>query len=598
MRKIQYILYFTLLILLSCSKDFVNLQSTDLVSGDAAYSTPNSVLALMTSFYSRIGSNFEDLSYQELNYTWVWTDEAEATFSWTSAGSQSTVTSDLGWWDYGLIHDINDFIAKVPEAKISPDLRKRYLAEARFLRAYIYFGMVKRYGGVPLVLKVLLPGADSLNVPRSTEQEVYDFVGSELDTIANALEPEYGDGSDKLRATKYTAFALKCRAMLYAASEAEYGSVQLHGLVGISPSMAKVYWQKAYAAADSIIQSGNFALYQKDPDPVINFQQLFSGSDPTNNNEIIFAKAYVLPDNGHNFDFYNEPQSYKVDWGNFTNPTVEMVEQFEYTDGSPGNLKIADADGNPIRYKVPADLFIGKDPRFFATILYPNAEWHANGDKKGSQIEMRRGIIVGHDTLVNEDVSKTYGTGSNSISYIGKDGPTVESESSKTGFELKKFMTESSSFVPASRKSVTTGIVFRYGEVLLNFAEAAIELDRQTDALNAVNQIRSRAGIKLLNSVTRDQVRHERMVELAFENHRYWDVRRWHIAAKMFNNTPLHALFPYLVWQDNTSPSNMSYIFKIVQIPGRPTRTFVPSTYYFRIGVDGANSYLTQNPGY
>jgi len=599
MKKLLYILCLFVLAISACNKDFVNLQPTTIISGTAAYSTPSAVYALMASFYSRIGSNFEDQTYSEgfpPNYTGTWTDESIGTFPW--ANVSNTVSGGFGWWDYGLMKDLNDFIAKIPSANIGQDLRTRYLAEAKFLRAYMYFGMAKRYGGVPLITKVLVPGVDNLQVPRSTEQQVYDFVGSQLDTVINVLNPAYGDGSDKFRATKYTAYALKCRAMLYAASEAEYGSVQLNGLVGIPASAARDYWQKAHDAGLAIIHSGAFGLYQANADPATNFQQLFNGTDATSNKEILFAKAYALPNNAYSLDFFNEPQSFKVDWGNYTNPTVELVEQFEYTDGSPGKLKVNDANGKPIQYKNPADLFAGKDPRFFASILYPNAEWHANGDPKGGYIELRRGIVVGTDTLINEDLSKTYGTGANAITFNGKDGPTVSNESTKTGFFMKKFLTESSTFVPNLNKSAATGIIFRYGEVLLNFAEASIELGNTGDALTAINQIRSRAGIKQLGSVTRDQVRHERTVEMAFENQRYWDLRRWHIADKVFNNTPLHALFPYLVWKDNTSPANMSYIFRKVQIPNRPTRTFIPSTYYFSIGTSGADSYLTQNPGY
>lgn len=603
MKKAQYILYLILLFTVSCKKDFVDLKSTNLISGDQGYSTPNAIKALMASFYSRIGSNFEDYTYQEgypPTYTWTWTDEATGGFTFSATASNATVSDGFGWWDYGLIRDLNDFINKVPAANISPELLTRYSAEARFLRAYIYFGMAKRYGGVPLVTKVLVDGVDNLQVPRSTEQAVYDFVDSELDEVIKNLQANYGDGSDKYRVTKYAAYALQCRAMLYAAAEAKYGVVQLDGLVGITPSRAAIYWQKAYDAANAIMSSGQFALYQGDADPAKNFQKLFNGADPVSNNEIILAKAYTLPNNANSFDFFNSAQSFKVDWGNYTGPTAQMVEQFEYTDGRPGNLKLNDANGNPIVYNNPADLFAGKDPRFFATVLYPNAEWHANGDPQGSFIGFRRGIVVGQDTLINEDLSKKYGTGSNTISYMGKDGPSTTGDFTKTGFLIKKYMTESASFVPGQGKTVTPGIIFRFGEVLLNYAEAAMELNKPNDALTAINLIRSRAGIVTLNlgDLSVDKIRHERMIELAFENHRYWDIRRWHIADKILNNTPLYALFPYLVWKDNTNPANMPYIFRKVQIPNRPTRTFLSSTYYFRIDVGGANSYLKQNPGY
>jgi hypothetical protein len=149
------------------------------------------------------------------------------------------------------------------------------------------------------------------------------------------------------------------------------------------------------------------------------------------------------------------------------------------------------------------------------------------------------------------------------------------------------------------RKSTTPWYVFRYAEVLLNYAEAAVELGKTSDALGAVNELRTRAGIAPLTSITRDQVRHERKVELAFENQRWWDIRRWRIAATVLNNTQFHALYPWLMWEEGKSPSQMKYTFEIVPAP-KNTRTFPPKLYYERIDPEEItkNSNLVQNPGY
>jgi len=162
-------------------------------------------------------------------------------------------------------------------------------------------------------------------------------------------------------------------------------------------------------------------------------------------------------------------------------------------------------------------------------------------------------------------------------------------------------MTDNSSFIPAqggpTYYSGQPSLIFRYGEILLNYAEAAIELGNEGDALNAINQIRQRAGIIALTTIDRDKVRHERQVELAFENHRWWDIRRWRIASEILNNTQFHALWPWLNWQANTSPANMKYTFQIVPAPKNP-RTFSPTLYYEGIPVSDANPKLIQNPGY
>ena len=609
MRNIQK--YLTVILagvftLSACKKDFVSLKSTSLIAGDQAYASENSVQALMASLYSNlIGSGFEDLSYwigDQATYEAEITDEAVRSYTWGDAANNGPLTSgNFKFWQYDYIRNQNDFIAKIPNADaIPPGERKIYLAEARYIRAFSYFAMVKRYGGVPLITTVQSPAAplDSLKVKRNTEQEIYDFIGNEIDAIANDLPT-----SGVFHASKYAALALKCRAMVYAASISKYGSVQLNGLVGIPSSLASSYWQKGYAAADSIIQSGQFNLYNALADRAANFQQLFSGADPTVNPEAIFIVAYTLPATGHDFDFFNEPQSFKVDYGNVINPTVELAEQFEYTDGSVGKLKVNDVNGQPIKYSNPADLFAGKDPRFFASILSPNATWHCNGDPKGGYIELRRGIVDGNDSITTGDLNTSYGAAPNVITITGKDGPMLVNDPTKTGFYIKKFMIENSSFVPNSGSdpyySATPSLIFRYGEVLLNFAEAAIEMGNTGDALTAVNQIRTRAGIATLASITRDQVRHERQVEMAFENQRWWDLRRWRIADQVLNNTQFHALWPWLNWQANTSPSNMQYTFQIAPAPKNP-RTFPSTLYYEPIPNTEIikNSNLVQNPGY
>jgi hypothetical protein len=251
-------------------------------------------------------------------------------------------------------------------------------------------------------------------------------------------------------------------------------------------------------------------------------------------------------------------------------------------------------------YSNPADLFAKKDPRMKATVLYPNVPWADNG--KTGVIDLRRGIIdkgvVHTDNAINASV--VYGTPPNSIQIVGAQGPlTTNGDATKTGFYVQKFLTNSAAFIPNQGYSVVPFMVFRYGETLLNFAEAAVELGKNDDALMATNLIRARAGIMPLQTVTRDTVRHERRVEMAFENQRLWDLRRWKIADKVLNNTVFHALWPFLMWQDNTPVANMKYTFQIAPSPRNP-RTFSSNLYYERI--DPAqiqlNTNLVQNPGY
>ncbi|WP_223833742.1 RagB/SusD family nutrient uptake outer membrane protein [Pedobacter riviphilus] len=574
--------------IISCKKDFLDREPKNLVSENVAYGSISGVTALTVTLYD--GLPTEDFDYtvsDEAGFPSTTTDEAVRSYVWGSINN-AVMGNWYGNWNYSRIRRVNDFIEKIPNAAIDNDSKKRFLAEARFIRAFEYFSLVKRYGGVPLVTKVqeYKTGDDvaGLIVQRSKEQDIYDFISTELDAVVNDLPEDYGnDPANAFRVNKYAALALKSRAMLYAASSAKYGTVQLNGLVGITPGLANAYWQKAMDAADLIIKSGKYELYDVNADKAANFQQLFL---TLGSSEAIFTKVYQSPDKAHSFDFYNAPQSFRVDYGNATNPTLEMVEEFEYKDGSPGILKVNDAAGNPIVYNKPADLFKDKDPRMFATILTPFDSW------QGGVVEIRRGVIDNGVKKTSESLSAVYPAGG-TFNIVGKDGPLTTNDPTKTGFYIKKFM-DPVNRVPYGR-STTPWMIFRYAEVLLNYAEAAYELGNSSAAIDAVNQIRKRAGIATVGSITIDKIRHERKVELAFENHRFWDIRRWHNATTILTNTQFHALYPWIMWQNGVDPGNMKYTFEKAIAP-KLTRTF-PEKLYLE-PVPQQNPPYIQNPGY
>ena len=182
----------------------------------------------------------------------------------------------LDWWGYVPVRIINEFIEKVPNSTLDENLKRTRVAEARFLRAFSYFAMVKRYGGIPLILKAqsLTDPEEELFPPRDKEEDVYNFIISELEAIKNDL-PEVTASGDLGRATKYAALALKSRAALYAASIAQFGKVQLDGVVGIPADKAKEFYQISYDASKEIMDSGKFQLYNQDADKVTNFKNIF-----------------------------------------------------------------------------------------------------------------------------------------------------------------------------------------------------------------------------------------------------------------------------------------------------------------------------------
>lgn len=582
----------TAALVFSCN-DILETSSTKILTNEKVWSSKDAIDAYLGQLYDEM--QVEDFEYQpgtDGQYLSTLTDEAVRAYTWGSANQQLIPEGIYGWWGYVQIRNINLFLESIGTASmLTESQRKMYEAEARFCRAFGYFAMVKRYGGVPLVTKVQrLEGVDveTLRLPRNKEYEIYDFIKTECRAIENMLPEERVD-NEKYRATRYAVNALECRAMLYAATEAKYGNVQLDGLVGIPADKAEGYFKDAKAAAKKIIDSGKFALYSAKSDKAENFQYLFL-DETSANTEQIFTKAFDASDKGNSFDYFNAPQSFKLDYGCVTNPTADFVADFEYVDGSDGALKVKDGSGNPIKYNDPTDLFKDKDPRMLGSILYPFCPW------QGGKVEVRKGIVKPDGTVVTASSLGDKYEGTN-VTIAAKDGTLTSTDVTKTGFYIKKFMTPNK--VVDWGKGEANWMVFRYGEVLLNFAEACVELGDNAEALAAVNQLRNRAGIAPRTSINRDQVRHERRVELAFENHRWWDIRRWHIADQLLNATQFKALNPYLVWEDGKKVEQMKYIFKIEDAP-KNTRTFLPKLYYERIPAEAisTNPNITQNPGY
>lgn len=572
-----------LLALSSCINDFLDRKPLDVISDDNVWTNESAIQAYMASMYEQM---FVEPHGWLLNWGTLghYTDESMRSYSWGHPYTPTFADDFLGQWEYTKVRVVNEFLQKIETALISDDLKTRFIAEAHFVRAFHYFTMAKRYGGVPLIKEpqeYTGSNIEELKTPRDTEEATWNFIAEECDLAIAGLPEEYG-ASDQFRATKYAALALKSRAMLYAGSISRYGSVQLNGLVGISADKAASFFEKSLNASDAIIKSGRFSLYEKDGDKAANFQNLFL--DKTLHEEAIFVKAFAVPDKGHNFDYAMAAPSFKIDWGTNTSPTLELVEAFEYTDGTPGTLKTTDASGNPIYYDNADDIFKNKDPRFFASVLYPNAPW------QNSVVEIRRGIIGSDGKKVEATAFADKFPEDPSLTTSGKDGLVMQGDCSRTGFYVKKFM-DPNNRVEQDR-SETNFMVFRYAETLLNYAEAAAELGRTADALPKLNEVRKRAGIKEKTSVTVEDVRHERKVEFAFENLRYWDLIRWRTATKVMNNTMFSALIP---WMDYKTKK---YIFEKGPNTLNLPKTFLDKNYYQPIPGVAQNDLLIQNPGY
>jgi starch-binding outer membrane protein, SusD/RagB family len=584
---------FGLLLLLNSCESKLDIAPLNILTSDQIFASDDAVNAYLASLYSDMQK--EDFGFSPASFLSNCTDEAITCWNDQSGSNIGDGTND-GWWHYDYIRYVNDLIAKLPSAKLSDASKNTFLGEAYFLRAHFYFSMVKRYGGIPIVKQVLTYTGSNLadlRVTRNKEQDVYNFIAGDLDSAALLLSKTNVIG----HATKGAALALKSRAMLYAASTAKYGSVQLDGILGIPAADADVYWKAAYDAAADVIALNTYSLYNKLTDRTANFQALFLDAT-TSNTEQILSEYYLYGYKTHTWDCYVIPYGIRGPNGfsSRINPTLDVVEQFEYINGTTGTLNIG-TPSSPVFYTNPPDLFLNKDPRLLASVIVPFSTF------KGSVIDLQAGIYdlgvktEGAYTALYNPI--THAVAADGTIHVGGLSGTTGTEVSQTGFNMKKYLDPSLAQALVT-SSGTTGstqpwMMIRYAEVLLNYAEAAVELGRIPEAKDKINLIRARAGIALLGNadITVARVRKERNNELAFENQRWYDFRRWHQSDVLLNNWWPKMLKTYYDLQQQ------KYRFETANA-GRYSKTFNPKVYYEMIPTAQLtlNPNLVQNPGY
>ncbi|RAV98205.1 RagB/SusD family nutrient uptake outer membrane protein [Pseudochryseolinea flava] len=617
-----------------CS-DVLDLKPLDRITAEDLFSDPEGTKLYMANLYYQLP--MEDFTYspkQGFNYNVqdpnnggfvgaMLTDEALH-----SERGDFINNEDLRWWDsqdgkdqgYRVIRDINLLFEVIPTLNISESERDAYLGEASFLRAFCYFTLAKRYGGVPLITVAQQFDGDveALKVPRSTEVDTWNFVLAECDVAIDKLSEDF----DARRASKWSAYALKCRVALHAASIAKFGNTApLSGiavdqrLVGLDASLAEGYYQQAIDAAEAIMESGLFSLFRGTPanaeEATENYRAMFGDPNQTVGTEAILIKGRTLvgTDYGHNYDIWYQPAQVANGWPHpgRMNPTLDLVDKFEYydnpgedgtivttTDGQVGDYNGYNSSKEYRKFDSPLDIFEGKDARLAATVVLPGSTW------KDKTIIIQAGYVApnGVATLLSKaninvsgTVYHTYGGATPNL-YSGFD--PYGGNNTKTGFSFKKFMS-TNPVLPQWNSSTTDWLEFRYAEVLLNYAEAVVEsgLGDMATAEAALNATRRRAAHTTDIPLTVENVQRERAVELAFENKRFWDLMRRREYHVDFNNRPKYALLPVLDLRE----SPPKYIFIRVAAPNFNPQTFQPKDYYRPVQGIGENG-LVQNPQY
>jgi starch-binding outer membrane protein, SusD/RagB family len=632
MKKILSIAMLALLVnLWGCKKDseFLDVPPIQVLPADVVFSDPALVLSALGDLYNR------QVDFSSLDGD-GWRTFADFSESFASENGSDYFSQRTGWgygewgtWNYGYIRDLNLFIQRDSAATALADADKsRFLAEARFLRANYYFEMVKRMGGVPLITSPQTfdpkAGVESLQTPRAKESEIYDFVISEAEAIKDKLP---ADVNEKSRATKAAALAMESRAALYAASIAKYGvntpQVSLPGgEVGIPASMADGYYTIALRAAKEIIDgsAGPYKLYEVLPNLSDNFAAIFLDKSSVNQEAIFVEDFKANAGKVHNFTVNDQPYSISDEGGDAgrLNPSLNLVEAFEKLDNTYAPIPTTNSSGTPIYYNNQLDIFADRDARLAGTVILPGSKF------KGKEVDIWAGYQLADGSILTSDEAghqKALPGTTTNVQVVGIDGPINGLElRTQTGFYIRKYLDPTIGSGRRGRGSDVNFIRYRFAEVLLNAAEAAFELGQAGVAAGYINQVRARAGLTTPlapGEITFDRIVHERRVELAFEGHILFDMKRWRIAHIVWDGVPTSlsdlksnigkatkrstqpwGLWPYKYYNPG-NPNNGKWIFKEV-LPSKVTGTnrFQLGNYYSNIGNDiiGANPKIVRQP--
>ena len=403
-----------------------------------------------------------------------------------------------------------------------------YKAEAHVAKAYYYSELAKMYGGVPIVESFV---DDGTMISRSTYDQVIEYVVKEIDDYKAELALNWNEFKEREgRFTLGAALAIKARTLLYAASP-------LH-----NPTNDVAKWEAAAAAANELISNTDLS-YSLASD----YGSYFVGGNSVASAETIYA---VRRAQSNSMEVNNYPIATQGGKSGAT-PTHNLVAAYEYV-GTPD----------------PANPYANRDPRLAASIVTNGSTWN--------------GRVIDQAAGGSDDMSRA--------------------NASKTGYYLKKFLTDNLNLTQG-QNAQHNWVAYRWAEVLLNYAEAmneaygpdAIPTGYLMSARQALQQVRNRASMNLPKVTASDKdsfreaVKHERRIELAFEDHRYWDLLRWKDAMDVLNRPVLGV---------KVTKTDGAWSYEVTEVA---TRTFYERNYYLpflRSEIENSNNTLEQNPEY
>lgn len=470
----------------------------------------------------------------------------------------------ITWSLYGNIKNVNVFLANIDDvpAETTPDqtLKERMKGEAFFIRAFDYVNLMRSYGGVVLIEEPFELGEDFLSVQRSSIDETLAFILADLDQAISLL-PEK-DGMDQGRATKGAAAALKSRILSWSTGILMNGGYQpSNPLVSFQSGSRTQRLEAAKAAAKAVIdgQYGHYALAGTTDDPPAemteevvmqyadNFFSIFTQKGEWNDEAIWGVQHLQSQGNTTTQNRWWGPNGYH-NWGN-NDPNEPVVRKFEMADGTPfqfdkydpGNTTVREFTAKELAEDPERNPYVGREPRFYATVLFDGAQWMQR-PSDGQGIDPEGRIQTGYfmKPAPNED----------EIDQAGLDTRQSFIESwngTKNGYYLKKYQDPAT--VGQHFNNENAWIEMRYAEVLLDYAEACIELGEVQEGLDALNRVRNRAGLP--DRVTSDQdqarewYRKERQLEMFAEGDRWYMMRKWMIADEVIEDVYHMKIYHY-----------------------------------------------------
>lgn len=593
MKHLYKLILAACLTLTACNDNFLDVDPVDRYSDAVVWTDESLITAFVNNIYEGQKWGFHTVMLSSL------CDESMEVWAWES---QPVVMSELSpsyqgilapnfWimtfhninWNnlYKNIRACNIFFENAEKYALEGTTVDRLKGEVHYLRAYFYYWLMSQWGGVPLIEKSYTP-SDELLVARNTFEETINFIVKDLNDAADAL-PLTGD---KARATKGAALALKARVLLYAASDLYVSQSKWASgyknpeLIGYTDGDRAERWRKAKEAAKAVMDLGIYHLYGEaggwttTEEATQNYADIFLCH---NSDEDIMLQYYdYVNHNSGDFQLprvglFNSPNGFHG-WGGNT-PTGQLVDSYEMKDGSKFDWS------NPQKAAHPYE---NRDPRFYASIMYNGSHWRQRPDDAiGADPD---GIV---QTAFYQQADGSYTAGLDT-----RQGPIEDWNGSYTGYYMRKFLDPSVNHQYDKQPYPWRQI--RYAEVLLNYAEACLELGEEDEARLTINSIRKRAGMPDIpptekGTALMEHYRNERKIELAYEQHRYFDIRRWMIAPDAIK--PVQGIdirYPY-----NTEEP--TYTITEVQ-----QRKWNDKSYLMPIYLDemNKNSLLIQNPGY